>query len=167
LSGVKPVSLGIGCVKRVVLVKVEPGNDLLTCLAETASKLRMRAGLIISGVGSLKKARLRNLERFPDEYPVRDEHRAFTTVEGPLEILSLEGNIVERSDGELIVHAHITLSKVEGGDPKVLGGHLVEGNETYVMVELALAELTGVKAVRALHPERRGWEIQLYGDGEG
>ncbi|MEM2901419.1 MAG: DNA-binding protein [Candidatus Bathyarchaeia archaeon] len=159
----KPFSFGEGRIKRAVLVKVEPGNDLHTCLREAVSKLGIKAGLIVSGVGSLKKARLRNLERFPDEYPIRDEHRAFTTVEGPLEILSLEGNILERSDGELTVHAHITLSKVEDGGPKVLGGHLVEGNETYVMVEIALAELEGVKAVRAIHPETKGWELQLNG----
>lgn len=151
--------------KRMVLMKVEPGNDLLTSLTEAASRLNMEAGLIVSGVGSLKKARLRNLERFPEEYPIRDEHRAFTTVEGPLEILSLGGNVVKRSDGKLTVHAHITLSKVEEGGVKVLGGHLVEGNETYVMVEVALLELAGIKAVRAIHPERKGWELQIHGGG--
>jgi len=59
------------------------------------------------------------------------------------------------------VHGHITVSKVEGAEIRVLGGHLVEGNITYLMVEVAVAEVEDVDVVRAPHPERKGLELTV------
>jgi predicted DNA-binding protein with PD1-like motif len=129
-------NLSSGVVKRVLFMKFEPGNDLLGCIEEAVVEQGIETGFVVSGIGSLKNARLRNVKELPMSYPITDKNRKFTLVDGPLEILSLEGNIVKREDGKLTVHAHIILSKVDGSLPLVMGGHLVEGNETYVMVEV-------------------------------
>ncbi|MFQ5711544.1 MAG: PPC domain-containing DNA-binding protein [Candidatus Geothermarchaeales archaeon] len=153
--------IGSGRLKRVVVATVEPDKDLLASLEEVARREGIRAGLILSVAGSLKRANIRNVKEFPKELPVRDVNRMWKVIEDrPLEILSVVGNIHQRG-GETQIHAHITVSTVVGGEVFVFGGHLVEGNITFVNVEAALAELEGVEMVRKIHPERKTWELTL------
>ena len=151
----------LGRASRIAIFRIEPDRDLLKTLGEVAERYGIRTGLIISAVGSLKRARLRNMKVFPKEFPVRDEHRSFVDVEGPLEILSISGNLLRGEGGRITVHAHITVSKVDEEGIRVFGGHLVEGNITYLMVEIALAEVEDVDVVRAIHPERKGLELTV------
>lgn len=153
--------LALGRASRIAVFRVEPDRDLLQALVRIAERSGIRTGLIISAVGSLKRARLRNMKYFPRELPVRDEHRSFVDVDGPLEILSLSGNLLREEGGGIAVHAHIAVSKVDDGGIKVFGGHLVEGNITYLMVEIAIAEVEDVDIVRAVHPERKGLELTV------
>jgi len=150
-----------GRLKRVVVATIEPDEDLLVSLEEIARKEEIRAGLIISVVGSLKRANIRNIKEFPRELPVRDVNRMWKVIEDkPIEILSVTGNIHQR-EGEIEIHAHITVSTVMDGKVILLGGHLVKGNITFVNVEAILAELEGVEMVRKIHPVRRTWELIL------
>ena len=153
------IEIGSARIQRVLIAKIEPGEDLLKGIQAIAEKEAVSAGVILSAVGSLRKAKLRNMKRFPARFPVSDEDRLYETVEGPLEILSVSGNICRRVDNALHVHAHITLSKVVEGQTEVLGGHLVEGNETFVMVEVFIGVLGDGSFTRTMHPERKSWEI--------
>lgn len=154
--------IGVGEFGRAVVAKIEPGSDLLSSLREVAMRHGIRCGVILSAVGSLSRVTIRNLKEFPTEFPITDGNREFYTAEGkPFEILSLSGSIVPREDGEIAVHAHLAVSTVSGGRPVVLGGHLVEGNATYVMTEVAIAEVKGINVSRRLHPERRSWELSF------
>ncbi len=153
-------NIGIGKLGRVLIIKVEPGLDLLSTILVVIEKECINNGLILSAVGSLRKATLRNLKVFPEHFPITDKYRLFKVIEGqPLEITSLTGNISRKADGEVIIHAHITVSSIKSGEVVAMGGHLVEGNITYVMTEIAIAELEGVKLQRILHPERKSWEL--------
>ena len=51
------------------------------------------------------------------------------------------------------------ISFVKDGNVEVIGGHLIEGNVTYVMVELAIGEIKGLKMIRKLHPERKSLDL--------
>lgn len=66
-------------------------------------------------VGSLRRAVLRNVGRFPEQLPVTDAERLYREVEGPLEVLSASGTI-SREDDEAFIHAHISVSKVVDGE---------------------------------------------------
>lgn len=147
-----------GAIIRAIAVKIEPGKDLLECLVNIVNKLEVKTGVIVSAVGSLEKGRLRNVKRFPASFPIRRTDRLYSSIDGPLEILSLSGNISQSENGKTIIHAHITVSYVKDGEVIVLGGHLIEGNLTYVMVELFILELD-IRMYRRLHPLRKAMEL--------
>ena len=154
--------LASGGVKRVIVAKIEPGSDLLSALEEVVQRERIHAGVILSCVGSLRKARLRQLRTFPKKLPPNDKHRLFKTVEGkPLEILSVSGNIARQADRS-VIHAHITVSKVQGGEIVVLGGHLVKGNICYILVEVVIAELGKIEMIRSEHLSRKTMELTFH-----
>jgi len=154
-------NVGSTSIDRVVVARIDPGEDLLRGIETIAEKEDISAGVIISIIGSLRKARLRNLRAFPAKFPVSDNDRSYQDVEGPLEILSVSGNICRREDKAIHVHAHITASKIVDGKIVVLGGHLSEGNETFVMVEVFIGVLKEGSFSRSMHPDRRSWEISL------
>jgi len=144
---------------KIVVARIDPGEDLLKSIEVLAEREEISAGVILSVVGSLRKARFRNLKVFPSKFPISETDRLYRLVEGPLEILNVSGNICRRTDNEIHVHAHITASKVINEEILILGGHLVEGNETYVMVEVVIAALPQGSFTRKVHPERKSWEI--------
>jgi len=72
--------LASGSIKRVTVAKVRPGSDLLTALEEIAPRERIRAGLVLSCIGSLKKATLRQLRVFPKGLPPTDKQRFFRII---------------------------------------------------------------------------------------
>lgn len=118
--------LGIGRVKRLLMGKIEPDRDLLSALKKIAEDEGVMGGVILSIIGSLRRAVLRNVARFPEHLPVTDSERLYKEAEGPLEILSVSGTISSR-DGEAFIHAHICVSKVLDGELITMGGHLAEG----------------------------------------
>lgn len=144
---------------RVIVARLKPRSDLLTSLREIVIKEGIKAGVIISGVGLLGKARLRNCKSLPVEYPISDENRTFTSFKRPLEILSLSGNI-SFAEGEPLVHAHITLSYVEEDTIGVVGGHLLEGCMIHGFTEVFVMELTDVEMVKRFDEETR--TLQLF-----
>jgi predicted DNA-binding protein with PD1-like motif len=139
-------------------VKIEPGQDLLECLVNIVNTIGIKTGVIVSAVGSLEKGRLRNVKQFPASFPIRRSDRLYSSIDGPLEILSLSGNISQNENGKTIIHAHITVSHVKDGEVRVLGGHLIEGNLTYVMVEIMILDLD-IGMYRRLHPLRKAMEL--------
>ncbi|RLI51513.1 hypothetical protein DRO61_02310 [Candidatus Bathyarchaeota archaeon] len=149
-----------GTIIKAIAVKIEPGKDLLECLVNIVNKLEVKTGVILSAVGSLEKCKLRNVKRFPSSFPIRRTDRLYSSIEGPLEILSLSGNISQSETGKTIIHAHITVSYVKDKEIIVLGGHLIEGNMTYVMVEIFILDLD-LKIYRKLHPLRKAMELHF------
>ncbi|MBC8225391.1 DNA-binding protein [Candidatus Bathyarchaeota archaeon] len=144
---------------RVIVARVKPGSDLLRSLQKVAAEEGITSGVIVSGVGLLKQARLRNCKRLPDEYPITDANRTYLSFEKPLEILSISGNVT-LAEGEPLVHAHLTLSKVEGDEITVIGGHLIEGCVVFGFSEFAILELEGIEMVKRFDEETQ--TLQLF-----
>ena len=144
---------------RVIIARVKPGSDLLCSLQKVAIEEGVTSGVIVSGVGLLKQARLRNCESLPDEYPITDANRTFLSFRKPLEILSISGNVT-LAEGEPLVHAHLTLSSVEGDEITVIGGHLIEGCVVFGFSEFAILELEGIEMVKGFDEETQ--TLQLY-----
>ena len=111
---------------RVYALRLRPGQDLRKELERFAKERGIRAGYIITTVGSLRKAALRLADKSDS-----------TGFEGKFEIVSLVGTLGQ--DG---VHLHASISDGAG---RTIGGHLVEGCEIYTTAEIVIGEATGVE----------------------
>ena len=144
---------------RVMVARLKPGSDLLGALQEMVEDEGVEAGVILSGVGLLREARLRNCKSLPEEFPITDENRTYLSFSRPLEVLSMSGN-VSMAEGSPLVHAHVTLSYVEGDEIGVVGGHLIEGCIVFGFAEVILMELDNIKMEKRFDEETR--TLQLF-----
>ena len=136
-------SIGSQDVERMVQFRVKPGADLLAAIGEAVEMEGIRVGVIVSGLGALKKAVFRNLKRFPDRYPVTPRDRLYLEVEKPLELVSLVGWIAPKPDRSAEIHAHFSASTVENETVVTLGGHLTEGTVCGIKVVVSILVLSG------------------------
>lgn len=104
--------------------RLHRGDDLLLSIKSICRENHIAAGVILSGVGCLTRAVLRDA----DGVTVR-------TVEEHCEILSLMGTVSEE-----LCHLHIALSRQGLG---AFGGHLKEGGLINTTCELVIGVLDG------------------------
>lgn len=142
-----------------MIARIKPGSDLLASISSLVEKNGVKAGAVLSGVGLLKKAYLRNCKSLPLQYPITDANRAFLAYERPLEILALSGNVTE-VDGKPRVHAHATLSYLEGDEVKVIGGHVLEGCTVFGFAEVFIMEIEGADMRKEFDEETK--TLQLF-----
>ncbi len=140
--------IGKGRIDRIVMGKLRMDVDLLDGIEELVRTEGIRTGLILSGVGALKKATFRNLKILPLDFKIEKQHRLYLELEQPMEIVSLTGWIATRADGEAEVHAHFSASTVIEDKVVTLGGHLIPGTLTSVKVVVAIGvvEDTNIRA---------------------
>lgn len=110
---------------KVFALRLRPGQDLRKELERFAKERGIRAGFIITTVGSLQKASLRLADKSDT-----------TSFDGKFEIVSLVGTLGQ--DG---VHLHISISD---GTGRTIGGHLVEGCQIYTTAEIVIGEAVGM-----------------------
>lgn len=160
LDGTASIRYAAGALGRVVVGRFAPGTELLDGLARLVEGAGIRSGVILGGAASLESARLRNVRSRPAEWPITDANRVYLDLDGPLELLSIAGNISRRDDGGLHLHAHVVVSA--GGDRPgaCYGGHLVEGARVLSTAEIVVAEVVGVDLLRHVDPETR--VVELY-----
>lgn len=149
----------IGRGGRIIVARLKPGSDLLESLQDIASKEGVEAGVILSGVGLLGEARLRNCKSLPEAFPITDDNRTYLSFRRPLEILSISGNI-SKAEGNPLVHAHISLSYVEDDVITVVGGHLLRRCTVYGFAEIVIMELEGVEMEKRFDEETK--TLQLF-----
>ena len=123
---------------RVHAFRLTPGTDLQQALQAFTEQQALRAGCILTCVGSLSQARL----RMPGAV---GEDEVFRSFDEPMEIVSLTGTL--GPDG---LHVHISLARRDGG---CVGGHLVRGCIVNTTAELVIGELLDVEFRRPLDPE--------------
>ena len=135
---------GIGSqnIERLLQFRVKPDVDLLKAIEEAVDAEGVRAGVIVSGLGALKKALFRNLKVFPKSYPVTPKDRLYLEVTTPMELVSLGGWIAPKTGGGVEVHAHFSASTVENDMVVTLGGYLTEGTICGIKVVIAILVLT-------------------------
>jgi predicted DNA-binding protein with PD1-like motif len=99
--------------------RLKPGQDLLDEIERVVAENDIRAGCILSAVGSLTQATLRLANR--------DTCNTYT---GHFEIVSATGTVSTYGS-----HLHIAISD---GDGLTIGGHLVSGCTVYTTAEIVL-----------------------------
>ncbi|MFX1512697.1 MAG: PPC domain-containing DNA-binding protein [Promethearchaeota archaeon] len=144
---------------KVFVTRIKSGNDLFRVLNNLVEEHNIKAGVILSGVGLLGRAKLRNCKSLPKEYPITDKNRDYREMTKPLEILALSGNISE-VEGKLCVHAHIMLSYIDGDEIKVVGGHLIEGCVIFGFAEVIIMELEDIEMRKTFDAETK--QAQLF-----
>jgi predicted DNA-binding protein with PD1-like motif len=129
----------------VILSRIMPDEDLFKSLERIAQDRRIKRGVIISAIGSLKNVALRNVKQRTG-LPVRTEDTNEIEETGPFELLCLEGNLFP-SEGkdELIVHLHVMLGSPSGS---VMGGHLLKAT-TFTTTEVIMGRIVGSSVYRA------------------
>ncbi len=110
---------------KVFALRLRPGQDLRTEIEKFTRERRIKAGFIITSVGSLEKVTLRLADQ-----------KNTSSFEGKFEIVSLVGTLSQ--DG---VHLHVSLSDSAG---RTIGGHLVEGCQIYTTAEIVIGEANGI-----------------------
>ena len=118
---------------KVVLLRLQPGDDLRLALEAWMGAQQEQAGCVISAVGSLSLAQLR----------LAGATQA-TAIRGELEIVSLSGTL--SPDG---VHLHIAIA---GSSGTVIGGHLCAGSLVRTTAELVIGLLPEWQFWRELDP---------------
>ncbi len=140
--------IGRGRMNRIVMGKLRMDVDLLEGIKELAKKEEVQTGVILSGVGALKKAIFRNLKILPIDLKVENHHRLYLKLEQPMEIVSLTGWLAAKEDGDIEVHAHLSASTVIQDQVITLGGHLTPGIITSikVVVVIGVIEESNIRA---------------------
>jgi predicted DNA-binding protein with PD1-like motif len=123
-------------------LRLTPGTDLLLALAGLPLQRGERAGVVISGIGSLAPVRLR--------FAGRD---GASTLPGDHEILSLAGSL--SIDG---AHLHLSVADVDG---RVTGGHLLKGSLVRTTAELLVAWLPDFTFRRVVDLQTGFRELQI------
>lgn len=121
---------------RIFIGRFEAGDDLLAELNGFCKENNIRLG-VFNLIGAVRNAKMGYYDQ---------EKKAYTgcvELDKKLEISSCMGN-VSIKDGEIMVHAHITLADMDGN---AFGGHLMPGTEIFA-AEFFIQELTGAGLVR-------------------
>lgn len=121
---------------KTVAIRFQDGQDLLKCIKQLVKEHNIKAGIILSAVGSLKTSKIR--------VPVINGK--FKYIEPTnLEIDNLHGTVSVNG-----CHLHISVSSINGS---VMGGHLKEGCIVRTTCELVIGILEDTIFKRGLDPQ--------------
>jgi predicted DNA-binding protein with PD1-like motif len=145
---------------RRFVIKIEAGGHLFARLLAFSGETGVKNAVIVSAVGSIKNVRFRGIKTGA-KLPVTEPRMHIHEIEGPLELLGLEGNIFPDEEGNPDAHLHILLGKSSG---EVVGGHLYDA-EVFASCEILLTEVlvSGIER----HPSRTGGVSTIFIDPEG
>lgn len=141
-SSTKPAA---GSGMRVYALRLRPGQDLRQELWKFTAEKQLKAGFIMTCVGSLQQTELR-LANQP----------GYSKFSGHQEIVSLVGTLSTHGS-----HVHLSVSDSTG---KTIGGHLVEGCKIYTTAEIVIGEATDLTFKREIDPQTTYDELCVYED---
>ncbi len=118
-------------IKRVVVVRINPGDDILLGLRQAVKEHAIKNAVILTGFGSVRHSHFHVV--MSNELPPAESYPKSIQ---PLDIVAVGGMII---DGR--VHAHIDFSDERNG----FGGHLEEGCLALTFTVVAIADLGDVK----------------------
>ena len=100
-------------IKRVLVVRINPGEDILHGIRNAVSRHRLSNAVILTGLGSVRQSHF-HVVMSNDLPPAESDPKSGQ----PLDVCVISGLVI---DGR--VHAHITFSD----ERNAFGGHLEEG----------------------------------------
>lgn len=135
---------------KVVPVRLRPGTDVMDGLKRICEQHGIRYGAILLGIGSLRQLSFQVLTPKPAT-KLGAGYSEPVVVQGPVEVLSLQGVIFQSEEGETLLHVHGTFSDQRG---KVYAGHVVAGaNPILATLDGMIAEVADVTLIRRMDPE--------------
>ncbi len=144
---------------RRFIIKIRPGEFLTDRLRAFAREAGVANAVILSAVGSVKNARLRGIKTGA-RLPITEPRMHVHDIEGPLELLGLDGNLVPDAKGNIDCHLHVMVGKSSG---EVMGGHLFDA-EVFATCEIMLEEVVAEGLER--HASKSGGVPTIFIDRE-
>jgi predicted DNA-binding protein with PD1-like motif len=117
-------------IRRVIMVRINPGDDILLGLRQAVAEHAIRNAAILTGFGSVRHSHFHVV--MSNDLPPAE---SYPKSPQPLDVVGIGGLII---DGR--VHAHIDFSDERNG----FGGHIEEGCIALTFIVLALADLGDV-----------------------
>lgn len=136
----KRETLKQGTVSRVIIERLESGEDILERLNDLVRQNKVKAGSF-TAIGAVEKATL--------GFFVGEGKYSTFSIKGPLEVVSCIGNVSMRN-GLHFIHAHMSLADHKG---KACGGHLMPGCKVGATFEIILHAYDTIDLVRKLDSE--------------
>ncbi len=141
---------------KIIPVRLLPGTDLMNGLKKVCEDNGVRHGTLLTAIGSLRKLTIQLLA--PNEkVKLGAAYTKPQTIPGPIEILGIQGVILETETGEVVLHLHGIFCDKDG---KTFGGHIVpDENPVLATLDAVISEVTGVKLTRRYDEET---ELNLF-----
>jgi predicted DNA-binding protein with PD1-like motif len=130
---------------KLFAIRLQPGQDLRQSLKEFAITNQIRAGFILSAIGSLQQAVI----RFANQ-------ENSVILDGKFEILALNGTFSLYG-----IHLHIAIADQSG---TAIGGHLDNGCLVYTTAEIVIGEIPGLTFLRTPDPQTEFLELEIQAD---
>ncbi|MBD2003170.1 MULTISPECIES: PPC domain-containing DNA-binding protein [Cyanophyceae] len=127
---------------KIFAVRLKPNQDLRKSLKEFTVQQEIKAGFILTAIGSLKLATI----RFANQ-------NDSTVLNDKFEILSLNGTLATTG-----IHLHIAISDKQG---KTIGGHLDNGCIIYTTAEIVIGESENFTFLRTLDEQTGYQELEI------
>lgn len=131
---------------NIIFIKLNTNEDFFKSLSTVCNKHRINNGVILSGIGQLKK--------FTIGYYKKNYGYITKNFLKSHELLHLSGNIIKNND-DFEFHIHAILSNEE---MKSIGGHLINGKvditneiiilKTNIKISRNLEKSTGLKKIK-------------------
>ncbi len=119
---------------RIVVIHLKKGDDLLPSVQSELGRLGIKDGVLVSAIGSLRKASLHGIVTTED-LPTNE----YYTYENPIELGNAQGLIL---NGE--PHFHLTVTEPSG----TFSGHMEPGCIVQYLAELVIIELPNLELTR-------------------
>lgn len=127
---------------EVLAIRLKPDADLRQSLKEFTIQKDIKAGFILSAIGSLQQATIR--------FANQNKSAVLTD---KFEILSLNGTLTTNG-----IHLHICISDKHG---KTIGGHLDNGCIIYTTAEIIIGTTQNFSFTRTLDPQTGYNELEV------
>ncbi|MBV8887851.1 MAG: DNA-binding protein [Chroococcidiopsidaceae cyanobacterium CP_BM_RX_35] len=127
---------------KVFALRLKPDQDLRQSLETFAIERDIKAGFVLTAIGSLQQAKI----RFANQ-------SASTVLQDRFEILSLNGTLAITG-----VHLHICIADKVG---QTLGGHLSDGCIIYTTAEIVIGTSEEFTFVRTLDQQTGYKELEI------
>jgi len=130
-----------GTIRDILVIRLRRGDDMMGSIKEACLAHGVKNAVIISMVGSLNGATYYD-PRFDPNDKSGISYGAPLVLESPAELLTAQGEICHREDGELSIHIHATFADSKG---RAVGGHIIgEGNKCLNTLNIFIGVIDGV-----------------------
>lgn len=127
---------------KVFALRLKPDQDLRQSLKTFAKEQNIKAGFILTAIGSLKQATI----RFANQ-------SVSTVLNDKFEIISLNGTLATTG-----IHLHIAIADKEG---KILAGHLDDGCIIYTTAEIVIGASEEFSFIRTIDKQTGYKELEI------
>jgi len=145
-----------GKIGRIFVIRLEDGDKIPESIERFAAEKGISAAQVIL-LGGINSGQVVAGPRYSDIMP---PDPVLIPVDGAHEVLGA-GLLIPGEDGEAVLHIHAAL----GRTGQTLTGCLRPGVETWLVGEVILFEITGIKAVRIMD-QKSGFSLLECGSGE-